>query len=186
MICSFNVASFMRFFSQGWLYFKGFTFLIIWFLSYFDLGVHIYFISESDAFDILFIKPTKEIYVFFYSDSMFSSLKAVTVFLSQLMCDNCFVDHIPPPTEVINGDTKIVTEFKRNEEGKLLKVNVRIENSIVYRALKMWQTELNIFFTIHWLQLHQTLDCLVEYLARFLYNCILHYLYSYLKRIRKQ
>ena len=146
MICSFSVASFMRFFSQGWLYFKGFTFLIIWFLSYFDLGVHIYFISESDAFDILFIKPTKKIYVFFYSDSMFSSLKAVTVFLSQLMCDNCFVDHIPPPTEVINGDTKIVTEFKRNEEGKLLKVNVRKENSIVYRALKMWQTELNIFF----------------------------------------
>ena len=97
----------------------------------------------------LFIKPTKKIYLFFYSDSMFSSLKAVTVFLSQLMCDNCFVDHIPPPTEVINGDTKIVTEFKRNEEGKLLKVNVRKENSIVYRALKMWQRELNIFFTIH-------------------------------------
>lgn len=80
---------------------------------------------------------------------MFSSLKAVTVFLSQLMCDNCSVDHIPPPTEVINGETKIVTEFKRNEEGKLLKVNVRKENSIVYRALKMWQTELNIFFTMH-------------------------------------
>ena len=94
----------------------------------------------------LFIKPTKKIYLFFYSDSMFSSLNAVTVFLSQLMCDNCFVDHIPPPTEVINGDTKIVTEFKRNEEGKLLKVSVRKENSIVYRALKMWQTELNIFF----------------------------------------
>ena len=94
----------------------------------------------------LFIKPTKKIYLFFYSDSMFSSLKAVTVFLSQIMCDNCFVDHIPPPTEVINGDTKIVTEFKRNEEGKLLKVSVRKENSIVYRALKMWQTELKKIF----------------------------------------
>lgn len=36
---------------------------------------------------------------------------------------NAFIaDHIPPISEVINGDTKIVTEFKRNEEGKLLKV----------------------------------------------------------------
>lgn len=61
MICSFSVASFMRFFSQGWLYFKGCTFLIIWFLSYFDLWVHIYFISESDAFDINYLGSIRNI-----------------------------------------------------------------------------------------------------------------------------
>lgn len=54
------------------------------------------------------------------------------------MCDNCFVDYIFFLIEVINGDIKIVIEFKRNEEGKFLKVSVRKENSIVYRVFKMW------------------------------------------------
>ena len=44
---------------------------------------------------------------------MITSISLLNVFIA---------DHIPPISEVINGDTKIVTEFKRNEEGKLLKV----------------------------------------------------------------
>ncbi|XP_027056572.1 eukaryotic translation initiation factor 3 subunit G-like [Pocillopora verrucosa] len=53
-------------------------------------------------------------------------------------------DHIPPPTEVINGDTKIVTEFKRNEEGKLLKIvrTFKIETKRVSKTIakrKLWR-----------------------------------------------
>ena len=43
-----------------------------------------------------------------------------------------FSDHLPPISEVIKGDTKVVTEFKRNEEGKLLKViSVSVYGSFV-------------------------------------------------------
>lgn len=53
-------------------------------------------------------------------------------------------DHIPPATEVINGDTKIVTEFKRNEEGKLLKIvrTFKIETKRVSKSIakrKLWK-----------------------------------------------
>ena len=52
--------------------------------------------------------------------------------------NHCFFsDHIPPISEVISGDTKIVTEFKRNEEGKLLKVvlsNCACNNKLCYDA----------------------------------------------------
>ncbi|KAL9988052.1 hypothetical protein ACROYT_G002450 [Oculina patagonica] len=53
-------------------------------------------------------------------------------------------DHIPPISEVINGDTKIVTEFKRNEEGKLLKIvrTFKIETKRVSKTIakrKLWK-----------------------------------------------
>jgi len=53
-------------------------------------------------------------------------------------------DHIPPVSEVINGDTKIVTEFKRNEEGKLLKIvrTFKIETKRVSKTIakrKLWR-----------------------------------------------
>ena len=51
------------------------------------------------------------------------NLHALVNNLHAHMLNHCFFsDHIPPISEVISGDTKIVTEFKRNEEGKLLKV----------------------------------------------------------------
>ncbi|XP_020626892.1 eukaryotic translation initiation factor 3 subunit G-like [Orbicella faveolata] len=53
-------------------------------------------------------------------------------------------DHLPPISEVINGDTKIVTEFKRNEEGKLLKIvrTFKIETKRVSKTIakrKLWR-----------------------------------------------
>lgn len=36
--------------------------------------------------------------------------------------EESFEDGLPPPSEVINGDTKIVTEYKRNDEGKKVKI----------------------------------------------------------------
>ncbi|KAJ7377415.1 Eukaryotic translation initiation factor 3 subunit G [Desmophyllum pertusum] len=53
-------------------------------------------------------------------------------------------DHIPPISEVLNGDTKIVTEFKRNEDGKLLKIvrTFKIEKKQVSKTIakrKLWR-----------------------------------------------
>ncbi|KAM7426175.1 Eukaryotic translation initiation factor3 subunit G [Porites harrisoni] len=53
-------------------------------------------------------------------------------------------DHLPPGSEVIEGDTKIVTEFKRNEDGKLLKIvrTFKIETKRVSKVIakrKLWK-----------------------------------------------
>lgn len=53
-------------------------------------------------------------------------------------------DRLPPVSEVIDGDTKIVTEFKRNDDGKLLKIvrTFKIETKRVSKTIakrKLWK-----------------------------------------------
>ena len=68
------------------------------------------------------LKQFNKIITYFFYGRMLSRIFSVMITYSTFNTFVSIVDHIPPISEVLNGDTKIVTEFKRNEDGKLLKV----------------------------------------------------------------